>query len=96
MTTTLDWKPDPYLPHSDLVARVDGATYRVTSWPPCMTNAGAYSASAGPLSLGWFPHTPEGKRAALLACQLQADTVGDAIRLRAQSARVVHNPEPVI
>ena len=75
MTHALNWTPDPYLPHSDLLARLGVAIYRVTSWHPSMTNAGAYTATSGRLDLGRFPHTPAGKRAALMACQLHADFV---------------------
>ena len=75
MTYALDWTPDPYLPHSDLLARLGVAIYRVTSWHPSMTNVGAYTATSGSLDLGRFPYTPAGKRAALMACQLHADFV---------------------
>ena len=75
MTHALNWTPDPYLPHSDLLARLGVAIYRVTSWHPSMTNAGAYTATSGRLDLGRFPYTPAGKRAALMACQLHADFV---------------------
>ena len=78
MTTTLDWKPDPYLPHSDMIARTAATMYRVTGWHPCMTSPGCYTAVLGALDLGRFPYTPEGKRAALTACQSHADLVADA------------------
>lgn len=74
MTAALDWTPDPYLPHSDLIARAGVATYRVTSWHPSMTSPGAHTASMGALDLGRFPYTPEGKRAALAVCQSHADS----------------------
>ena len=75
MTHALTWTPDPYLPHSDLLARLGVVIYRVTGWQPSTTNAGAYTATSGRLDLGRFPYTPEGKRAALMACQLHADFV---------------------
>jgi hypothetical protein len=73
MTAALDWTPDPYLPHSDVIARAGVVTYRVTTWYPSMTHPGAHIASMGSLDLGRFPYTPEGKRAALMTCQAHAD-----------------------
>jgi hypothetical protein len=83
MTAALAWIPDPYLPHSDVLARAGDATYRVTSWHPSMTNPGAHTASMGSLDLGRFPYTPEGKRAALMACQSHADYVGAVLQTTA-------------
>ena len=89
MTTALDWSHDPYLPHSDLLARAGVATYRVTSWPPSMTNPGTHTASSGRLDLGRFPYTAEGKRAALMACQLHADFIGGPKKTKAGMADCV-------
>jgi hypothetical protein len=84
MATALDWKPDPFQPHSVVYAENAGTTYSVTSWPTGMTSSGAYTALAGDLHLGRYPYTPEGKQAALTACESHAAFVGDSLRAQAE------------
>ena len=84
MATSLDWKPDPFQPHSVVHAESAGTTYSVTSWHPSMTSGGAYTALAGDHDLGRFPYTEEGKRAALTACESHAAFVVDSLRAQAE------------
>ena len=84
MATALDWKPDPFQPHSVVHAESAGTTYRVTCWPPGMTSSGAYTALAGDHELGRFPYTETGKRAALTACESHAAFVVDSLRAQAE------------
>jgi hypothetical protein len=86
MARTLDWKPDPFQPHSVLHAESAGRIYSVTSWPPSMTGSGAYTSLAGDLHLGRYPYTDEGKRAALAACESHAAFLGDSQRAQAEIA----------
>jgi hypothetical protein len=83
VATALDWKPDPFQPHSVLHAQSAGTTYSVTSWPHSMASSGAYTALAGDVHLGRFPYTGEGKRAALTACESHAAFLGDSQRAQA-------------
>jgi len=84
VATALDWKPDPFQPHSVVYAESAGTTYSVTSWHPSMASSGAYTALAGDVHLGRFPYTEEGKRAALTACESHAAFLGDSQRAQAE------------
>jgi hypothetical protein len=84
MATALDWKPDPFQPHSVLHAESAGRIYSVTTCAPDRTGNGAYAALAGDVHLGRFPCTEEGKRAALTACESHAAFLGDSQRAQAE------------
>lgn len=83
MAIALDWKPDPFQPDS-VHAQAGGTIYRVTSCPPGLGSSGAITAHAGDRTLGRFPCTPQGKRAALTACESHAAFVGDSLRAQAE------------
>jgi len=94
MATALDWKPDPFQPDSVVHATGAGTIYCVTSCHPGMAGAGAFTALAGAHVLGRFPGTPEGKRAALTACESHAAFVGDSLRAQAEiDERVELSPQ---
>ena len=94
MAAALDWKPDPFQPHSVLHDESAGTTYSVTSSPAGMTSGGAYTALAGDLHLGRFPCTEKGKRAALTACESYAAFVGDSLRAQAEIVERAETPAP--
>jgi len=83
MATALDWKPDPFQADS-VHAQVGATTYRVASAPAGSTRSGAITAHAGDRVLGRFACTPEGRRAALTACESHAAFVGDSLRAQAE------------